>query len=332
VRGVKRDPGEVICLVAAAEDDALVATLDAYFARVEGVRVVRDGRRRERRGGVRRRHGSVISDSDRRRVRNPNGRRVDDRRRAVALRPAPALPPALSAIAGVEFVSPKPGENKRLATAKTLRLVVRFQLGEAEAFREIYVRHFDGVYGYLLTALRDSHEAEDGAQEVFIRALRGLERYEFRGSPFEAWLFRIVRNHTLDVKRRAALVSPAEPARIDLWRDDRDRRAEAGGGPAQRDQELLVFIERLPPSQRRVLVLRYMVGLDWADIATVLDRSSGAVRQLEQRAFSYLRKRLEAVERPTASRTRTLPMARRVGPSPVSSGRRRALLSGRRAA
>ena len=332
MRGAQRDMGEVICLVAAAADDALVDTLDAYFARVEGVRVVRERRRRERRSGVRRLHGPVIEDSDRRRLRNPNGRRVDDRRRAVAIRPAPELPAALSAIAGVEFVSPKPGEDKRLATAESLRLVVRFQLGEPEAFRDIYVRHFDGVYGYLLTALHDSHEAEDGAQEVFIRAMRGLERYEFRGTPFEAWLFRIVRNHTLNVKRRAAHVSPAEPARIDLWRDDRHSRAEAGSGRAKRDQDMLVFIERLPLSQRQVLVLRYMVGLDWADIAVVLDRSGGAVRQLEQRAFTYLRKRLEAVERPTASRTRTLPLARRMGASPVSSTRRRALLSGLRAA
>ena len=214
---------------------------------------------------------------------------------------------------------------------ESLRLVARFQLGDPSAFRELYERHFDGVYGYLLTALRDRHEAEDGAQEVFVRALRGLPSFEFRGSPFEAWLFRIARNHTLNVKRRAAPVSPADPARLDLWRDRHDLSDDRGGP----DTDLLRFIERLPPSQRQVLVLRYMVGLDWADIAGVLERSSGAVRQLEQRGLAYLRKRLEAVDAvdaPASARTRSLPMRRHAWPSPVATSRRRALLAGSSAA
>lgn len=327
--GNHRDRSDVICLVPGAGEELPVGALKAYFAEAGGVAVVRDQRRRERRAELRRRRAPLEPAEERREVRNPDGRRVAERRRTVVAVHAPALPPVVSAIAqGAAFVAPAPGEDKRLATAESLRLVVRFQLGDPDAFREIYERHFDGVYSYLLTALRDRHEAEDSAQEIFIRALRGLQRYEFRGSPFEAWLFRIVRNHTLDVKRRAAMVSPAEPARIDLWRDGCERRAATGSGRAQRDQDLLVFIERLPPSQRQVLVLRYMVGLDWADIAAVLDRSSGAVRQLEQRALSYLRSRLEAVERGPASRTEMLPMARRMCLSPVSSSRRQALIAG----
>lgn len=326
--GIERDPGEVICLVPAAAEDFAVSALSAYFAEVGGVRVLRDQRRRERRAGLRRLCERADPDDERRTVRNPNGRRVGERRRAVVQVRVPGLPPVVAAIArGFVFVSPLRGDDKRRASAETLRLVVRFQLGDPDAFREIYTRHFDGVYSYLLTALRDRHEAEDSAQEVFIRALRGLERYEFRGSPFEAWLFRIVRNHTLNVKRRAALVSPTEPARIDLWRDERERRAAIGSVRAQRDQDLLLFVERLPLSQRQVLVLRYMVGLDWADIASVLDRSNGAVRQLEQRALNYLRRRLEAVGRGPTSRTDVLPMARRVRLSPVSSNRRLALLA-----
>jgi RNA polymerase sigma-70 factor (ECF subfamily) len=333
VGGIDRDLGKVICLAPAAAEDFAVSALTAYFAEVGGVCVLREQRRRERRGELRRRRVRTEPDDERRGVRNPNGRRVGERRRPVVQVRKPGLPPVVAAIArGAVFVSPIAGDDKRRASAETLRLVVRFQLGDEDAFREIYTRHFDGVYSYLLTALRDRHEAEDSAQEVFIRALRGLERFEFRGSPFEAWLFRIVRNHTLNVKRRAAPVSPAEPARIDLWRDDRERRAAIGSGRPGRDQDLLVFIERLPPPQRQVLVLRYKVGLDWADIAAVLDRSSGAVRQLEQRALSYLRRRLEAVEQGPTSRTDALPMARRIRPSPVSLQRRFALFGELRAA
>jgi RNA polymerase sigma-70 factor (ECF subfamily) len=233
---------------------------------------------------------------------------------------------------GVVFVRAAPDAEKQRTTAESLRLVVRFQLGEPDAFRAIYERHFDGVYGYLLTALRDRHEAEDSAQEVFIRMLRALPQYEFRGTPFEAWLFRIVRNHTLNVKQRSAPVSPADPASIDLWRDHRDRRLAETNATSGADRDLLVFVERLPPSQRQVLVLRYMVGLDWIDIATVLGRTSGAVRQLEQRALSYLRTRLEASEAKSTSRTQSLAMRRRTWPSPVASRRRSALLESARVA
>ena len=267
---------------------------------------------------------------ERRRIRNPNGRRIDDRRVAVETNARP-LPRALRG-RGVHFATATPQSEKRAAIADSLRLVVRFQAGDPDAFRPIYERHFDGVYGYLLTAFRDRHEAEDGAQEIFIRVLRALPQYQFRGAPFEAWLYRIVRNHTLNVKQRSAPVSPTDPASIDLWRDRRDDRLSSSSGSDDSDRHLLVFVERLPPSQRQVLVLRYMVGLDWGDIAAVLGRTTGAVRQLEQRALSYLRTRLEATERKPSPRTRSLAMRRLSSGSPVATSRRRALLAGARVA
>jgi RNA polymerase sigma-70 factor (ECF subfamily) len=325
----------LFCLVPADLGDAIRASLEAHFAGVAGVVVLRENRRRERRAHVRRvRVRPVGGAEERRRVLNPNGRRVDDRRRALAARPRMPLPRGVGPSADrVEFAAPSASDDKRLAVAESLRLVVHFQLGETDAFRAIYERHFDGVYGYLLTALHDRHDAEDGAQEVFMRALRGLSRYEFRGRPFEAWLFRIARNHALNVKRRLPPVRPADPAMIDVWRDQRDLRGlMADMRSSGADPDLLVFIERLPASQRQVLVLRYMVGLGWSDVAEVLNRSSGAVRQLEQRALTYLRKRLEAVERGQSPRTRPLPMRRRAWPSPVAASRRGALRQGIRAA
>jgi RNA polymerase sigma-70 factor (ECF subfamily) len=323
-----RDPSAVFCLVPAGADGTELALIEARFAAGCGVRVIRERRHRERRGQLRRLRppSSLDRPGERRRVRNPNGRRVDERRAAVTERVAAGLRP------GVRLVAHRPGEDKRRDKAASLRLVVRFQQGDAGAFRTLYERHFDGVYGYLLTALRDRHDAEDAAQDVFIRVLEALPQYEFRGSPLEAWLFTIVRNHTLNVKQRSAPVSPADPSSIDLWRDRRERRVLAGDHAPGADRNLLALVERLPASQRQVLVLRYMVGLDWRDIAIVLGRSPGAARQLEQRALTYLRTRLEAAERPVATRTRSIPMRRRAAPSAVVTGRRSALLEGTRVA
>jgi RNA polymerase sigma factor (sigma-70 family) len=320
-----RESGTVVCLVGAGVDETAVAALEQRFA--PRVQVVRERRRSERRGAERRHdEPGFLSARDRRRVRNPGGRRVDERRRVLEVRGIPRLPaPARSVSDRVAFLRAAPGDCRRREAAESLRLVVRFQLGDPHAFKTLYERHFDAVYAYLLTVLRDRHEAEDSAQEAFTKILHALPRFEFRRGRFEAWLFRIVRNHALNVKRRTGPVSPADPARIDLWRERRDS-ASTPHGP---DDDLRALIDRLPTAQRQVIVLRYMVELEWDEIAGLLDRSSGAVRQLEQRALVHLRRRLAAGSAISASRARPMPMRRRCRQSPVVAMRRRALLAGR---
>jgi RNA polymerase sigma-70 factor (ECF subfamily) len=311
---------KVVCVVPAGIDEAAVTALERHFE--PRVDVLVEARRGERRSGDRRLCDLETSGDDRRHVRNPDGRRIDDRRRELIPRPSQPLPRSLAWLGQhVAFLGPHPADRRRLEAAESLRLAVRFQLGEPDAFKLLYERHFDAVYAYLMTVLRDRHDAEDAAQEVFVKTLRALPRFEFRGHPFDAWLFRIVRNHAIDAKRRVGLVSPADPARIELWRDERDQREARDGG----DDHLVALVERLPPSQRQVIVLRYMVGLDWRDVAAVVGRTSGAVRQTEQRALRSMRRRL-AVDEGGASRTRPAPMVRLPVASPVASRRRSALL------
>jgi RNA polymerase sigma-70 factor, ECF subfamily len=323
-----RDSGTIVCLVAADVDEAAVAALEDRFA--PRVQVVRERRRIERRGAERRREDpGQRSARDRRRVRNPGGRRVDERRRVLEVRGIPRLPASVREVGDrVAFLRAAPGDRRRREAAESLRLVVRFQLGDPDAFKALYERHFDAVYAYLLTVLRDRHEAEDSAQEAFTKALRALPRFEFRRSRFEAWLFRIVRNHALNVKLRSDPVSPADPARIDLWRERRDSALPSH----EPDHDLVALIARLPTGQRQVIFLRYVVELEWDEIAALLERSGGAVRQLEQRALVQLRRWLAAAKAAPASRVGPIPMRRRSRPSPVVARRRRALLAGGRAA
>lgn len=310
------------CLVPPELPGAQVAALESHFADWPSISVQLDRRGRERRRpGDRRARGAEHEKFERRGIRNRYGRRVADRR--ATLKPVDSPPPLPAELIpdpslvsfwkrGLQSVHVSEG-------AEILRLVVRFQAGDEEAFPEIYERYFDRLYAYLLAALRDRHEAEDASQEVFIRALRALPRYEFRGAPFEAWLFRIARNYALNHKERADPVVVEDPVEVDRWRDGADA---ADSLQWMSDADLLSFIDRLPLAQRQVIVLRYMVGFEWDTVAAILDRSAGAVRQLEQRAFASLRARLEAVGGGREQGRVRFAMRRIRRSSPVTSARR----------
>ena len=88
------------------------------------------------------------------------------------------------------------------------------------------------------------------------------------------------------------------------------------------DREILMLIERLPDSQRQVLMLRYMMDLTTTDIAAVLGRSNEDVRALQSRALRFLQKRLTALGRAPQGRQPTIQMSRRRSAAPVLRARR----------
>ncbi|MDX6653055.1 MAG: hypothetical protein QOJ38_1836 [Solirubrobacterales bacterium] len=217
--------------------------------------------------------------------------------------------------------------SEHLEDLDTARLVIAFQAGDQDAFTCLYQRYFDRVYGYLRVAFRDTHQAEDAAQQVFMQVFEALPRYERRPQPFRAWLFRIVRNRTLGELKKNARFEVADPAEI-----DERREAESNGGDHHQigalewisDRDLILFAERLPLAQRQVLVLRYMLDLTDAEIAEVLGRTAVDVRTLQHRALRFLEKRLRAVGRAPSQRERA-PWRRRTRQAPVLRRRRFAI-------
>lgn len=178
------------------------------------------------------------------------------------------------------------------------REVIAFQTGERTAFTSLYRRYFDRVYNHLAMTLRDRHEAEDSAQEVFVKAYRGLPRYELRpGVPFRSWLFRIVRNHAADHARQRQEAEATEPETLDRLRDNGLSQVDVHALEWLRDDHLVLLIERLPPAQRQVVMLRYMMDLSIKQIAEVLGRSPSAVAQLHHRATKFLEQRLRMAGR-----------------------------------
>jgi RNA polymerase sigma-70 factor (ECF subfamily) len=320
----------VVCIVPPELAPKLRETLEEHFADDPEVTVVIERRKGERRKkGDRRKKdvGPPKGTEERRKIRNADGRRVGERRAALVPTDAPTGLPRkvrryLGTTAFCERVEPSTEHVEDLDTA---RLVIRIQGGDRDAFAGLYSRYFDRVYGYLSVLLNDRHEAEDAAQQVFMQVLEALPRYERRQQPFRAWLFVAVRNLALYQLRKLRRVDATDPGDI-----DRDREVDAGNGADIAaldwisDQDLLLFVERLPVAQRQVLLLRFMLDLPSSEIAQILERSPEDVRMLQSRALRFLNSRLTAVGRvPRGRQARSRQYLRQ---APVLRGRRFALL------
>jgi RNA polymerase sigma-70 factor, ECF subfamily len=173
------------------------------------------------------------------------------------------------------------------------RLVEAAQRNPSE-FAALYERHFERVYAFVVRRVRDRDVAEDVTADVFHKALSHLGRFEWRGAPFGAWLIRIAANSVADRSRRGA----REVA-------DADRLAAEASIDAEADRfedhaTLFRYVDELPPIQRAVIVERFAHERSIRDVAARLQKSEGAIKQLQWRALKTLRQRIH----PTAHKPR----------------------------
>src|SRR3954453_20457162 len=165
------------CVVSRTAPSRVARTFEALHAD-DGVRVVFERRRSERRAGWPRRAISAATEDDRRQVHGFDGRRVGDRRAMLVDVSAPALPRGLRRYAEcvryAERVAPR---DRDVADVEIARLVLRVQAGDSVCFEEIYRQAFSDVYGYFHVVLGEHDEAEDATQQVFVSALSALPRF-----------------------------------------------------------------------------------------------------------------------------------------------------------
>jgi RNA polymerase sigma-70 factor, ECF subfamily len=167
-------------------------------------------------------------------------------------------------------------------------LVRRARSADQHALATIYEQYAQPIYRYAFTRVGDESAAEDIRSEVFVRMLEGLERYEERGLPLLAWLFRITHDRTMDVLRR----------RYRRPHVSIEYCADAISGPEQDYSEELSsevqrFLTALCPLQRCVVQLRFFENCSIQDVAMRLGRSEGAIRALTHRGLRKLRQLME---------------------------------------
>jgi RNA polymerase sigma factor (sigma-70 family) len=150
-------------------------------------------------------------------------------------------------------------------------LVARVLAGELDAFTALFERYRDAVVGLAHRMLGDAHEAEDAAQETFVRAYTQLATYQ-PARKFSTWLLSIASHLAIDrLRRRRFLALPLETVPLLEWMADPDvadpERAALEG--VERDS-LQRQLERLPAKYRCVLVLRYWYDFSYQEIAEAL--------------------------------------------------------------
>ena len=176
--------------------------------------------------------------------------------------------------------------------AGELALVASLRRGKAEAFETLVVTYQHRVFSIALRMLGDRGEAEEVAQEVFLRVHRSIR--SFRGeAKLSTWLYAITSRlcvNRLKSPRRQRRVGEAALARIANGHPNPDATLEA----SEQKEALHRAIAELDEERRIVVVLRDLHGLAYEEIAAALDRELGTVRSRLHRARMELKERLEA--------------------------------------
>jgi RNA polymerase sigma-70 factor (ECF subfamily) len=185
------------------------------------------------------------------------------------------------------FVRWRPLSDGPAQHAAVARAVSRAKAGDRDALGDLYSRYADNVYGFVLSILRDEHEAEDVTQHVFAKLMTVLPAYEERGVPFHAWVLRVARNAALDHLRRRRPIP---------YEDVDAGAASPSEVGAERWECLRDALGSLSEDQREVVVLRHVLGLSPREIASRLGKSEGSIHGLHHRGRGALQQALRDLD------------------------------------
>ena len=168
------------------------------------------------------------------------------------------------------------------------RLMIEAAQRDRAAFAPLYERYVDQIFAYVHTLTRHRELAEDVTAATFAKAIEDLPRFEWRGVPYSAWLYRVAANLVARQSRRPAWVDieshqPVDGESPEVIVEERARAAEVRAA-----------VDKLPHDQRQAVLMRFGGDLRNREIAEIMGRSEGAVKLLTFRAMTALRHQLGA--------------------------------------
>jgi RNA polymerase sigma-70 factor, ECF subfamily len=174
---------------------------------------------------------------------------------------------------------------KRRSKDPPERRMIEAAQRDPACFAQLYENNFERVYAFIVKRIHDREQAQDLTADVFHNALKNLGHFEWRGTPFAAWLYRIAANAISDQGKRAAQLKAMELREI----PGHDPSIDADLAETEHRARLFKLVEKLPDDQRRVITMRFADQKSIAEIAEKMRRSEGAIKQLQFRGLQSLR-------------------------------------------
>jgi RNA polymerase sigma-70 factor (ECF subfamily) len=179
-------------------------------------------------------------------------------------------------------------------------LIVQARAGDDAAFTRLVELHQNAIYNLCYRMLGNAAEAEDAAQEAFLRAYAQLHRYDSARS-FKTWLFAIANHHCIDHlrKRRVSWLSIDEPA-LEPHPALREPRPNPEESSVSREEKAVVeaMLSKLSPEDRSVVVMRYWYDFSYEEMAQANGTTVSAVKSRLHRARATLANLLAAAPEP----------------------------------
>lgn len=157
--------------------------------------------------------------------------------------------------------------------------------GDEKAFERLVIENQDRIYSVCVGMLKNPDDAQDAAQETFLRAYRRIRDFRGQSRP-ETWLTKIAMNICLDtIRSRKETVSLSESFDVPDAETTEDRVFSR-----ERQQAVRRALDQLPPDQRSVVVLRDIKGLSYEEMCDILNLNMGTVRSKLHRAREKIKK------------------------------------------
>ncbi|KQY60409.1 RNA polymerase subunit sigma-70 [Aeromicrobium sp. Root495] len=215
----------------------------------------------------------------------------DDRSLAIALAVTQPATTGRPSVSGGGAANDMPPHDDDPVALRLRALVDLAREGDAEAFGQLYDHYVSGVYRFVYYRVGSHQLAEDITSETFVRGLRAIQRFSWQGKDFGAWLTTIARNLIADHYKSSR-------SRLEIVADEVPEGKATAPSPEDdvlsllSNEMLFEAVNSLPSEQRDCILMRFIQGMSIAQTAAALDRSEGAIKQLQLRAIRSLAKKV----------------------------------------
>jgi RNA polymerase sigma-70 factor, ECF subfamily len=166
--------------------------------------------------------------------------------------------------------------------------------GDTEAFGRLYDIFADRIYRHIYYRTSNIEDARDLTQEVFLKAWQGLPKYKPTKTPFLGWLFTISHNRVIDYYRTKKDYAYLND---EVIIEDNEKSLETLVEEQFTQQEIRRAILQLPEDQQQVILMNFIEGLEYSEIAAALNKSEGNIRVIVHRALKKIREILDKAKK-----------------------------------